>query len=214
MYFVNLIKTIYFNFRYLPFKQAVYLPIWITTNFKVMKLKRGQIILDAPLRKNFFFGDCGSVGLQEFKGGLYLDEGAKLFMKAMCVIGQGTVLRCDENATIELGENFCCNKNCYLRSSEKIIFGDGCFLGWNVQLNTDDGHVVEYGGKTSKQKSSIIIGNHVWMTSNTIVTKDVNIADGCVIAQGAIVTKSIVDSDTLVGGIPAKVIKSNIKWEK
>lgn len=214
MQLFNLIKSIYFNFSYLPFKHAVYLPIWITTNFKVMKLKRGQIVLDAPLRKNFFFGDCGSVGLQEFKGGLYLDDGAKLYLKTMCVISQGTVLRCDKNATIELGKNFYCNKNCYLRSSEKIVFGDECSLGWNVQLNDNGGHVVKYNGKTSKQKGSITIGNHVWLTSNTIVTKDVNIADGCIVAQGGIVTKSITEPNSLVAGIPAKVIKNNVEWKK
>lgn len=214
MQLFNLIKSIYFNFSYLPFKHAVYLPIWITTNFKVMKLKRGQIVLDAPLRKNFFFGDCGSVGLQEFKGGLYLDDGARLYLKTMCVISQGTVLRCDKNATIELGKNFYCNKNCHLRASEKIQFGDDCSLGWNVQLNDNDGHVVKYNGKTSKQKGSITIGNHVWLTSNTIVTKDVNIADGCIVAQGGIVTKSITEPNSLVAGIPAKVIKNNVEWKK
>ena len=214
MQLVNYIKSVYFNFRYLPFKHAVYLPVWITTNFKVMKLKRGQIVLDAPLRKNFFFGDCGSVGLQEFKGGLYLDDGAKLYLKTKCVISQGTVLRCDKNATIELGKNFYCNKNCYLRSSENIKFGDDCSLGWNVQLNDNDGHLVKYNGKTSKQKGSITIGNHVWLTSNTIVTKDVNIADGCIVAQGGIVTKSITEPNSLVAGIPAKVIKNNVEWKK
>ena len=93
MQLLNRIKSIYFNFRYLPFKQAVYLPIWITTNFKVLKLKRGQIVLDFPYRKTFFLGDCGSVGLQEMNGGIYMEDGAKLIMNAMCVIGQGTTIR-------------------------------------------------------------------------------------------------------------------------
>lgn len=214
MYILNYIKTIYFNFRYLPFKQAIYLPIWITTNFKVMKLKRGQIVLDAPLRKNFFFGDCGSRGLQEQEGGICLDDGAKLFMKAMCVIAQGTVLRCDKNATIELGKNFYCNKNCYLRSSERIKFGNGCSLGWNVQINSNDGHVVEYNGEKSRLSGEITIGDHVWLTSNTIVTKDVNIADGCIVAQGAVVVKSITEPKCLVGGVPARIVKNNVEWKQ
>lgn len=210
----NWIKTIYFNFRYLPFRQAVYLPIWITTNFKVMKLKRGQIVLDFPYRKNFFLGDCGSVGLQEMKGGIYMEEDAKLILNAMCVIGQGTTLRCDKNAVIELGRNFYCNKNCHLRSAEKIKIGDECSLGWNVQINTDDGHAILHDGKEVGRIGSIEIGNHVWVTSNTIVTKNVKIADGCIVAQGAVVTKSITELKSLIAGIPAKVIKDNIAWAK
>lgn len=214
MQLLNRIKSIYFNFRYLPFRQAIYLPIWITTNFKVMKLKRGQIILDFPYRKNFFFGDCGSVGLQEMNGGIYMEDGAKLILNAMCVLGQGTTIRCDKNAVIELGKNFYCNKNCHLRSAESIRIGDECSLGWNVQINTDDGHAILHDGEPVKRVGSIDIGNHVWMTSNTIVTKNVKVADGCIIAQGAVVSKSVTEPKSLVGGVPAKVIRQNIEWEK
>ena len=214
MQLLNRIKSIYFNFRYLPFKQAIYLPIWITTNFKVMKLKRGQIVLDFPYRKNFFLGDCGSVGLQEIQGGIYMEEGAMLKLNAMCVIGQGTTLRCDKNAVIELGKNFICNKNCHFRSAEYLKIGDNCLVGWNVQINTDDGHSILHDGKAVKRFGSIDIGNHVWLTSNTIVTKNVKIADGCIVAQGAVVAKSISAPKVLVGGVPAKVIKSNIAWSK
>lgn len=214
MQLLNRIKSIYFNFRYLPFKQAVYLPIWITTNFKVLKLKRGQIVLDFPYRKTFFLGDCGSVGLQEMNGGIYMEDGAKLIMNAMCVIGQGTTIRCDKNAVIEFGKNFYCNKNCHIRSAEYIKIGNECSLGWNVQINTDDGHSILHDGKSVKRIGSIEIGNHVWLTSNSIVTKDVKIADGCIVAQGAVVTKSITEPKVLVGGVPAKVIRQNVEWEK
>ena len=190
------------------------MPIWITTNFKVMKLKRGQIILNYPYRKNFFFGDCGSVGLQEMQGGIYMEEGAMLKLNAMCVIGQGTTLRCDKNAVIELGKNFYCNKNCHIRSAERIKIGDECSLGWNVQINTDDGHSILHDGKAVKPVGSIDIGNHVWLTSNTIVTKNVKISDGCIVAQVSVVAKSISAPKVLVGGVPAKVIKSNIAWSK
>ena len=214
MILINRLKSIYFNFRYLPFMQAVYMPIRITTNFKVMKLKRGQIILDFPYRKNFFFGDCGSVGLQEMHGGIYMEDGAKLILNAMCVIGQGTTLRCDKNAVIELGKNFYCNKNCHIRSAERIKIGEECSLGWNVQINTDDGHAISHDGNVVNRIGSIEIGKHVWLTSNTIVAKNVKIADGCIVAQGAVVSKSITESKSLVGGVPAKVIRKDIEWKK
>ena len=214
MQLLNRIKSIYFNFRYLPFRQAIYMPVWITTNFKIMKLQRGQIILSFPYRKNFLLGDCGSVGLQEMQGGIYMEDGAKLILNAMCVIGQGTTLRCDKNAVIELGKNFYCNKNCHIRSAEKIKIGDECSLGWNVQINTDDGHAITHDGKAVKSIGSIEICNHVWITSNTIITKNVNIADGCIVAQGAVVSKSITESKSLVGGVPAKVLRTGIEWEK
>ena len=58
----------------------------------------------------------------------------------------------------------------------------------------------------------IKVGKHVWITSNVIITKGVSIADGCIVAQGAVVVKSIQEANSLVGGIPAKIISNNIDW--
>ena len=143
-----------------------------------------------------------------------MEDGAKLILNAMCVIGQGTTLRCDKNAVIELGKNFYCNKNCHIRSAERIKIGEECSLGWNVQINTDDGHAISHDGNVVNRIGSIEIGKHVWLTSNTIVAKNVKIADGCIVAQGAVVSKSITESKSLVGGVPAKVIRKDIEWKK
>ena len=71
-----------------------------------------------------------------------------------------------------------------------------------------------HDGKSVMRVGSIDIGNHVWLTANTIVTKNVCIADGCIIAQGAVVSKSVTEPKTLVGGVPAKPIRFNVEWEK
>ena len=101
MQILNFIKSLYFNFRYLPFRQAVYMPVWITTNFRIHGLKRGQLILHQPYRKSVFLGDCGSPGLQEMKGGLYFTHNTKLILHGFTVISQGSVLRMDEGAFID-----------------------------------------------------------------------------------------------------------------
>lgn len=132
----------------------------------------------------------------------------------MTVVGQGSVLRCDKDSVIELGKNFYCNKNCFIRSSAEIKFGDECSLGWNVQINTNDGHTIMHNGVKTNTVGSVKCGNHVWLTSNTIITKGVSIADGCVVAQGAVLTKSIHEPNALVGNVPACIIGHNIDWEK
>lgn len=214
MHIVNFIKSLYFNFRYLPFKQAIYMPVWITTNFRVRGLKRGMLVLHQPYRKSVFLGDAGSPGLQEMKGGIYMSNNSKLVIHGFTVIAEGTVLRVDENSKIELGANFYCNKNCFLRSSNQISFCDDCLLGWNVQINTSDGHSILHKGELRPYDLPVRIGKHVWITSNTIITKGVSIADGCIVAQGAVVTKSIEERNVLVGGVNAKVVATNVVWQK
>lgn len=63
----------------------------------------------------------------------------------------------------------------------------------------DDMYFVEDGEPT-------IIGNDVWIGYNTIIMNDIQIGDGAIIAAGAVVTNNV-PAYSIVGGIPAKIIK-------
>lgn len=214
MQLIAFIRSLCFNLRYLPLRQAVHLPVWITGNFRTVQLSRGQLVLHRPLRKSVILGAGGSPGLPAFHGGLYLAPGSRLVLRGFTVVGEGSVLRCDAGARLELGENFYCNKNCFLRSANVIRFGDECLLGWNVQINTTDGHPIRRNGVAGPVSAPVEVGRRVWITANTILTKGVSIAEGCVVAQGAVVTKSVDTPRALVGGVPARVIATDIDWEK
>jgi len=54
---------------------------------------------------------------------------------------------------------------------------------------------------------SVTIGNNVWIGAKATILAGVSIADGTIIAAGAVVVKSIKDPNTIVGGVPAKFIK-------
>ena len=43
---IGLFKTVCFNFRYLPFKQAVFMPVILTSKVSVRSMGRGRIVLD------------------------------------------------------------------------------------------------------------------------------------------------------------------------
>lgn len=56
-------------------------------------------------------------------------------------------------------------------------------------------------------KGDVIIGNDVWIGSDAKILSGVTIADGCVIGANAVVTRDIYKPYTIVGGIPAKIIR-------
>ena len=53
----------------------------------------------------------------------------------------------------------------------------------------------------------VVIGDDVWIGTNAVILPGVTIGSHCVVAAGAVVTKDVPDH-TLVGGVPAKVIKN------
>lgn len=213
MKFLNLILSTYFNFRYLPLRQAIHLPISVTTNLGRCNITKGQLILPEPIRyKQILIGGGKSPGLQTLKTRIIIANGGKIIFHGNCIISQGTVLRCDKDATIELGDNFYCNGNCFMRSTNKIFFGRECLLGWNVTLNTTDGHTIWHNGKEVLKEAPIIIDDNVWITPNSSFVKGSCISSGCIVAQGAIVTRKFTERNCLIGGIPAKIVSHDVSW--
>ena len=53
----------------------------------------------------------------------------------------------------------------------------------------------------------VVIGDDVWIGANAVILPGVTIGSHCVVAAGAVVTKDVPDH-TLVGGVPAKIIKN------
>lgn len=152
--------------------------------------------------------------MQHFGSVIRLSKYEMLKIMGIAVIGEGTTLRCEEGAIIKLGDNFYCNCNCYIRSTNSISFGEDCALGWNVQINTTDGHPVYHGSTPTMMSMPVSIDLHVWLTSNVILSKGATIADGCIVAQGAVVTKSFREANVLLGGVPAKKKAENVEWKK
>lgn len=58
----------------------------------------------------------------------------------------------------------------------------------------------------------MIIGNDVWIGSNAVILQGVTVGDGAIIGAGAVVTRSV-EPFTIVGGVPAKVIKKRFDSE-
>ncbi len=57
-----------------------------------------------------------------------------------------------------------------------------------------------------RKRDRAIIGNDVWIGHGVIVLPGVTVGDGAVLAAGAVVTKDV-EPYTIVGGVPAKLIR-------
>lgn len=67
-------------------------------------------------------------------------------------------------------------------------------------------HAEDPSDRGSMIPGKIMLGKNVWIGSNATILAGTTIGDGAIIAAGAVVTKDV-PANTVVGGVPAKVIK-------
>lgn len=114
-------------------------------------------------------------------------------------------------AVIKIGANTWINNNfCAIADHGSISIGRNCSIGANVEILDSDFHPInakDRKNSSSSHSESVHIGNDVFVGSNVKIMKGVTIGDRCVIANGAVVTKTF-PSDHVVGGVPAKTVKT------
>lgn len=107
------------------------------------------------------------------------------------------------NASLQIGSHTFIN-GVHLSVSESVSIGEHVDIGPYTVIIDDDFHPV--GSQEDVLRKPIVIEDHVWITMNCMIMKGVRIGKGAVVAAGAVVTKDV-PPYTLVGGVPAKVIK-------
>lgn len=111
---------------------------------------------------------------------------------------------CGKNLT--MGKNVFINCGCKFQDQGGIIIDDGALIGHNVVLATLN-HGLDPAHRQDLIPAPIHIGKNVWIGANATVLQGVTLGDGAVVAAGAVVTKDVPEN-TVVGGVPAKVIKT------
>lgn len=162
---------------------------------------------------------------------VFIDKGVVLKCVNIYILGNNHCLHIQRDAFLKGTELWFEDNKC------KIIIGERSFIGpshiavteddsyisigadvlisSNVEIRSGDSHSI-INIQTSKRinfAQSIQIGNHVWIASSAKIMKGVILGDDSIVSAGSIVTKSM-PSNVLVGGIPARILKENVTWDK
>jgi maltose O-acetyltransferase len=90
---------------------------------------------------------------------------------------------------------------------DKVIIGNNVQIGPRVMFETVN-HGLDFvpGKGRGAWTRPIIVEDEVWIGAGSIIMQGVTIGRGAVVAAGAVVTKDV-EQKTIVGGIPAKLLR-------
>ena len=111
---------------------------------------------------------------------------------------------------IVIGDNNFFNRNLYIDACQLVEIGNENMFGPDIVI-TDSNHSFGKNVKPKKapmHKGKVKIGNYCWIGTRAVILKDVVLGDFCVVAAGSVVTKGF-PAGSIIGGIPAKIIKDN-----
>ena len=211
-YLFSIPKTLYFNLRVLPFRQAIRFPFFVAWNVRLLNLKRGVVRFE-DTRLSPLMVALGFNGVEEIspKRSLINIRKGTLVFRGKCNIAEGCVIGVS-GGTLVFGNKFSANKNFVVSCNKEITFGDDCMLGWNVFVFDATGHVVFKDGIQKESFKPIHIGNHVWLCAEVHVMKGSHIADGSIVGYRSLVTSKFTEQNILIAGNPAQFVQSNVKW--
>lgn len=110
---------------------------------------------------------------------------------------------CGKN--IRVGRGVFINAGCRFQDQGGIVIEDGALIGHNVVIATLN-HDLTPETRGDLFPAPVHIGRGAWIGANATILPGVTVGDGAVVAAGAVVTRDV-EANTVVGGVPAKVIK-------
>lgn len=212
---VDIFNTIYWNFKFFPFKIAKKLPIYVGYNVDIQNYKLGGVKIESDIIQRGMikigvtplptFPSKGLHTLIRFHGNSRITFGKDVsIMKGCSVIATyGGKISIDNDVLINQHTLIYCN------SSIKIC--NHIRIGWRVQIYDSPVHcVIDTGtGEIKAPNKSVLISNNTWIGNHATISAGAKIPSFTIVASHSLVNKDFMQSPgTVIGGmlsgIPAK----------
>lgn len=207
------IKTLTFNFYYLPFKQAIRLPFLLSRNTR-LKCMRGVVSINAAIKTGMIRIGCNEVGLFDKKycrpiwenSGTVVFNGSAIFKYgAKIIVGRHGKLTIGDGLRFSSGSSVVCYK--------QIDIGNECRISWDSQIMDTDFHkIFNVDSMQINPDKEIRLGNNCWIGNHSLVCKGTKLGNMVVLASNSMVNKEIPDNNVILAGSPARIVKTSIYW--
>ncbi len=185
-----IIQSIYFNFHYLPFKQAIHLPILLYKP-RLLDLK-GKVKIQGDIKYGMIRLGFPTVPLYPNSGIMFENHGGTIVFDGTCYIGNNSALSIGVKGECTIGACFRANTSLKLVCFHRIQIGDRVRFGWDCLIMDTDFHkLTKLSGGYSKGYGSVSIGSNNWLGNGCVILKRTLTPNYTVVSARTILDKPI-----------------------
>lgn len=213
----NWIAILYFNFKMLPFKQAIHFPFDFYHKIRFECLK-GKIFINPNIklyRGIFKIGGRGSEMFPHNPTIINFQKGGKIQLNGISEIGLGTYLYVGQKGSLTLGDKVRIGACSKLYCEKEITIGNEVGISWESQIFDTNFHFMENieNKQILEKDTPIKIGSYNWFGNRVNIMKGTQTPDHCIIASNSLCNKDYTNCPpySLIAGSPAKFIKQGVR---
>lgn len=210
-FWIALIPSILFDFRYLPFKQAIKLPVWV---YKMRLLSQRGII---SIESDRIYSGMIQLGFPRCatypNNGITWRNRGKVVFKGSCKIGNDCYVIVGKQGILTFGDDFKANAGIKIVSECSITFGNHTRFGWGgIMMDTNFHPLYDIEKKKYKRAfSPIVIGDYNWFGLQCYIMHGVHTPERCIFGARSVVTRGgQFESYCVHGGSPIRVLTRNV----
>lgn len=172
-------------------------------------------VIGDKLRKLYWARKIINKGSFRIKENCWITEPKNIIIGKDLILSHSCRLYAHNNGKIDIGDRVFLNSNVIIGASDKgnINIGSDVIIGFNVVMRASNHRYIRKDLTIRSQghrEGEIKIEDDVWIGANVVILPNVHIGKGAIIAAGAVVNKDV-PPYSLVGGVPAKIIKNNAR---
>lgn len=217
-YLLSLPKSVWFNFRYLPLRQAMRLPFYIRYGTRVKVAGKIKIEDNANISMAMIVIGSHEADVSDPRHTtcLTIEKGGDMVFQRSAHIGLGTKIFVKTGARMFLGDNFAVSANSQFVCYKSMVMGRDIQFSWDCLVMDSDTHSM-YGAEDKYEKinpdKEVCIDDKVWVGCRVTILKGTHIPANCVVGAASLVSGVKFENSSLIVGSPAKSVKAIGGWK-
>ena len=212
---LNYFQSLYVNLCFLPFKDAIKMPILIYGKCTFYALS-GNVKFKVPIKRGMLKIGANDP-VRSYYSKSFLSVNGEFVVGNNVTLRRGINLEIKKNAVLELEDNVSIGHNCTIIVAKNVCIKQATSIGNNTTImDTDFHYIINVKSRNVKpSEGKILIHENCWIGGNCIIKKNTILPKGTILAGPySMVSKDytkIIPEFSIIAGSPAKLLVEDMR---